>query len=82
MAPYIGGFAGKKQCAVDRRAKRFLGAVAAYFSVAISASRKRVGLPVVAVRIFQQTFKFRNTDAEQAIQGLKGMIDNKRFIFV
>lgn len=50
VAGDVGGFSGEEEGVIDGRAQGFLAAFASDFHIAVCASRKRIGIPVVEIR--------------------------------
>ena len=64
VAGHICRFAREEEFVIDRGSERLLRAVASDFSVAISAARKRIRLPIVTVSIHQQTVQRTGVDRQ------------------
>jgi len=67
LASSVRSFARKEQCILDRLRQGLVRQSLAHLSVAVGSSRKRIGLPVMEVRVFEQSMKFLLTQAQQTM---------------
>lgn len=74
----IRGFARKEQSIVDGHGQRLRHFNFADLSIAIRTSRKRIGLPIVEICVFEKLFEFLNTDAQQTVEGRNAVLNHKR----
>src|ERR1700735_3262991 len=78
LAFCVRSFACKEQRVLDRLGQGLVRPLLANLSVAVGSSRKRIALPVMEVRVLEQSMKFLRTQAQQTMQGFNALFNDER----